>query len=161
MVKKNVILNNYVFDYIEDLIPEYDSKGNIVTYSPQDLYNNKKNLPLLPEAENNARFCRFRVCNASPCSGVYAWIVDGAPIYIGETRNFKMRFNSGYGNISPRNCFKGGQKTNVKMNKVVLDYSMRGKTIELYFLMTNDYKKIELELIGSYRPLHNEKNNKS
>ena len=161
MTNKTILLNNYIFDYVEDLIPEGDSEGNIATYSPQCLYDNKKHLPLLAEAENNAKFCRFRLHNAFERSGVYVWIVDGKPIYIGETRNFRTRFNSGYGNISPRNCYKGGQKANVKMNKVVLDYWMRGQSIELYFLMTNDYKKIELELIESYHPLYNEKNNKS
>lgn len=35
--------------------------------------------------------------------------------YIGETDNLEKQFRQGYGNISPRNCFKGGQSTNYKM----------------------------------------------
>ena len=64
MTNKTILLNNYIFDYVEDLIPEGDSEGNIATYSPQCLYDNKKNLPLLAEAENNAKFYRFRLHNA-------------------------------------------------------------------------------------------------
>ena len=44
---------------------------------------------------------------------------DGQIIYIGETAGLRQRFNMGYGNISPRNCYVGGQSTNCKMNKIV------------------------------------------
>lgn len=159
MANKNIILNGHTFEHVGTLAPERNG-GEIITYSPQQSYNNKKQLPLLAEAENDAKFCRFRLNNAPECPGVYVWLVDEKPIYIGETRNLKKRFNSGYGNISPRNCYKGGQKTNVKMNKVVLGYAMSGKSVELYFFKTDDYKKKELELIESYHPLYNEKNNK-
>ena len=91
--------------------------------------------------------------------GVYLWIVDDEIIYIGETKNLRKRFNTGYGNISPRNCYLGGQSTNCKMNKVVLEYFEAGKQIKLYFLKTNDYKKVELELLSKICTRYNVKDN--
>ena len=67
------------------------------------------------------------------------------------------RFNNEYGIISPRNCYKGGQKNNCKMNRVVMDCYNSGEPVKLYFLRTNDYKMIEKELIRSLMPKYNEK----
>ncbi len=141
-------------------VPEREGEA-IYTYSPQDRCKRKAELPLLPEAENGAAFCRFRLKNAEAAAGVYAWVVDGegCPVYIGEARNLKTGFHSGYGIISPRNCYKGGQKTNCKMNTVVLALSQEGKTVHLYFYKTADYKNVELALIRHYHPINNEKNN--
>jgi hypothetical protein len=38
--------------------------------------------------------------------------VDESKEYVGECRDLVKRFNSGYGQISPRNCFVGGRRTN-------------------------------------------------
>jgi len=66
----------------------------------------------------------------------------------------------GYGTISPRNCFEGGQKTNCKMNKVVLEIYKNGQKIDIYFYETKDYKAIEKELLESITTPYNVKNNK-
>jgi hypothetical protein len=58
----------------------------------------------------------------------------------------------GYGQISPRNCFDGGQPTNCKVNRHVLDAVAEGKQPELWFLETQHRKSIESELIRIFNP---------
>lgn len=91
--------------------------------------------------------------------GVYLWIVDSQIINIGETNNLKRRFNMGYGIISPRNCYIGGQSTNCKINKVVLDFYKQGKIISLYFYRTELHKQVELELLRKISTPYNVKDN--
>lgn len=149
---------NYEFEFIQTIEPYTDSNGEICLYRPQDKYNNKK-LPL--HKLGDGEFCKFKLDKADTVSGVYAWVIDGEskPIYIGEANNLKRRFAMGYGIISPRNCFVGGQITNCKMNKVVLEYYKQGKTIDIYFYRTNNYKAVELELLREIKTKYNSKNN--
>ena len=58
----------------------------------------------------------------------------------------------GYGNISPSNCFKGGQETNCRINALIYATVSRGERVHLWFHATADYKELEakpcsLELI--------------
>ena len=66
----------------------------------------------------------------------------------------------GYGNISPKNCFVGGQRTNYKMNKVVLQMYSENKKIDIYFFETKSYKKVEEDLLLSIETPYNVKNNR-
>lgn len=93
-------------------------------------------------------FCKFRL-NLSNIKkqGVYLWLVDNEVVYIGETINLRNRFKIGYGNISPRNIFVGGQSTNCKMNRVAMQYFEQGKAIKIYFYETDDCKNIEKDLL--------------
>ena len=152
-------IGNYEFEYIQTIEPYRESYGQICLYTPQNKYNNKKGVPL--RKLSDGEFCKFKLDKADTASGVYAWIVNGdsKPIYIGEANNLKRRFNMGYGIISPRNCFVGGQITNCKMNKVVLEYYKRGKTIDIYFYKTSNYKAVELELLREIKTKYNSKNN--
>ena len=69
------------------------------------------------------------------------------------------RFNTGYGVIEPVNCYVGGQSSNCKMNKAVLEQARKGRYVKLYFLETEDYKKVELELLGKIKTKYNVKDN--
>ena len=132
------------------------TNGNVIEYAPQSQYNNTNGLPL--NKNGSGSFCKFSI-DAGEWPGVYLWVVDDELIYIGETENLSQRFNRGYGIIAPRNCFKGGQSTNCKMNKVVLELSKLGKTIKLYFLYTNNNKQVELELLNAINTQYNVKDN--
>ena len=66
----------------------------------------------------------------------------------------------GYGNISPKNCFVGGQRTNCKMNKVVLQMYSENKKIDIYFFETKSYKTVEEDLLLSIETPYNVKNNR-
>ncbi len=153
---KTLSVYGYEFCYLQQLIPECDASGCIVKYYPQDGYDSKSNLRL--SHHGNGAFCRFSI-NAGDWLGVYLWVVDNRIIYIGETDGLKRRFNMGYGRIAPRNCYVGGQSTNCKMNKVVLDLYEQEKTVSLYFYKTTDYKNVEHKLLGKINTPYNVKDN--
>lgn len=146
----------YPFSFVQDIVPECDEQGNVKKYYPQKDYENKSGYRL--SQYGAGAFCRFSI-QAECASGVYLWVVDGKVIYIGETIDLQRRFQAGYGNISPRNCYVGGQSTNCKMNKVVLNLYERGKTVKLFFYKTAEYKKVEAELLKKIRTPYNVKDN--
>ena len=152
---EQIMVCGYPFRYIQQLIPDCID-GKAAKYYPQKNYNNVDHLPLLPDGHGT--FCRFSV-DAPAAAGVYLWVVYGEIIYIGETVNLAKRFNMGYGNISPRNCFVGGQSTNCKMNKVVMEYYEKCTPIDLYFYETADNKQVELTLLRRYNTKYNVKDN--
>jgi hypothetical protein len=63
--------------------------------------------------------------------------------YVGECANLSARFNAGYGSISLKNCFKGGQEANCRMNNLVYLAALAGQRISLWFFPTADYKSME------------------
>ena len=72
--------------------------------------------------------------------------------YVGECEKFSSRFNMGYGNISPRNCFENGQETNCRINNLVYLAAVARNDILLWFFPTADHKNVEAELRASLRP---------
>ena len=152
-----VTVCGYDFTYVQDIEPLKDKNGKVMEYEPQADYKNTGGKQL--HRYGSGSFCRFSV-NAGNWPGVYLWVVENEIIYIGETAKLGNRFNTGYGNISGINCFQGGQTTNCKMNKVVLELSRIGKTVKLYFFNTTDYKKVELELLDAINTQYNEKDNR-
>ena len=97
-------------------------------------------------------FCKFKIPNDYQKAGVYILNVDESPKYVGECQNLSTRFNSGYGNISPRNCYTGGQQTNCRINKLILDMIKKGNHIKLFFQETNDRFLLEDMLIEKLHP---------
>jgi hypothetical protein len=158
--KKEMRIGNYEFEYVETIVPKKNQDGGIWNEFPQSRYINEGNIGL--HEYGKGAFCKFKLNNAQSVSGVYAWVLEGEtdPIYIGETNDFQKRFCMGYGTISPRNCYAGGQMTNCKMNKVVLQKYIEGKKIQIYFYSTKNYKKVELELLNAIDTPYNAKNNK-
>ncbi len=150
-------IGKYDFEYIETIEPIRENSV-IAVFEPQSKYKNVKKLSIHEFGRGN--FCKFKLQNAKDVSGVYAWIINNEVIYIGEAVNFRKRFNMGYGIISPRNCFEGGQKTNCKMNNVVYKTYKNGQQIEIYFFETKDYKAVEKELLLNITTKYNVKNNK-
>ena len=61
----------------------------------------------------------------------------------------------GYGQISPRNAYEGGQETNCRINNLILEETKKNNGIDLWFLKTNDYKKIEKLLRLTLNPIWN------
>lgn len=145
----------YPFVFVQELIPE-QTNGKPMLYNPQAQYQNKDHLPLLKHG--HGPFCRFHAA-LPQAAGLYLWVVDNQIVYIGEACDLRRRFSTGYGNISPRNCYKGGQSTNCKMNKVVLQSYMAGTPVRLYIYLTASYKEIELELLGKINTKYNVKDN--
>lgn len=138
------------FTFVTRLTPDRDATGAIKEFSPQARYTKAGSVPL--HQHGHGTFCSFRILVPSRLVGVYALVVDGSVRYIGECEDLGKRFNAGYGNISPKNCYRGGQPTNCKINRRVLDMSKAGGSVDLYFHPTTDRKTVEKDLIARYTP---------
>jgi len=147
-------LLDYEFEYIQELAPVKNIDGKIKLFHPEEKYNNVKNHKLL--SVGTGPFCHFSINPKwASVSGVYAFYFDDELRYIGQCLNFAQRFNMGYGTISPRCCYEGGQSTNCKMNKVVLAAYENGQKVDLYFYASPDYDRVEFDLIQNFKPRHN------
>src|SRR5579871_3679680 len=135
---------DYKFEYVSDIEPARDIDGSVRPFMPQDRYKNARNLPL--NKYGSGPFCKFTIARRFQTSGVYALTVDDQIRYVGECANLSARFNAGYGNISPKNCFKGGQETNCRLNNSVYMAAQAGGRISLWFFQTPDYKSVEAHL---------------
>ena len=64
----------------------------------------------------------------------------------------RKRINSGYGKISPKNCFIDGQSTNCKVNALVT--KNRDSVVLKIFVMSDnkEIKELENRLILEYEP---------
>ena len=100
-------------------------------------------------------FCKFKIekNKLTESCGLYFFECKSELKYIGSTKqSFFKRINTGYGNISPRNCYRNGQSTNCKINSN-LNYFLENseqKDIKFYVLPIKDKEKIlstEMELI--------------
>ena len=121
-----------------------------MTFQPHFLYENTESLSL--HQFGKGPFCKFKVPGEYALSGVYGICLGNNIVYIGECANLSQRFNSGYGNITPRNCFKGGQHTNCRINTLILHATNENKKISLYFHECNNRKQVESELIDKHNP---------
>jgi len=137
-------IGRYQFSKVCDIEPLRNSAGEILELLPQERYENVQKLPL--NNYGTGPYCKFKIPRNINDSGVYAIVVDDDVKYIGECVNLSSRYNMGYGNISPRNCFVGGQETNCRINNLILSAAVSGKNISLCFLKADNYKSIEAEL---------------
>ncbi|MCW4051403.1 MAG: GIY-YIG nuclease family protein [Candidatus Bathyarchaeota archaeon] len=141
----------YRFMKICNIEPARDESGSVYEHNPDKRYNNTKGLSL--HSYGLGPFCSFRIpSNYNGSKGVYAIRINGDWMYIGKADDLGKRFNQGYGNISPRNCFDGGQQTNCRINNLILEKVKDGFLVELYFHETTDIDAIEPKLIGKVKP---------
>lgn len=138
---------------VEALVPKRDASGAIVEFLPQARYKKADVVPL--HLHGYGPFCKFRISVLKGLVGVYALVVDGTVRYIGECEDLGKRFRSGYGNISPVNCYEGGQRTNCKINRRVLEVAHAGGRVNLYFYATAQRKTVEKQLLARYSPSWN------
>jgi hypothetical protein len=139
------------FDAVSRIEPERGPSGDVLDFTPHVKLDGRLGLNLLPGGEGP--FCKFSISNqwlGRP--GVYVFLVDGSAVYVGECECLVKRVNQGYGSIAPRNCFVGGQSTNVRINRFIRDAVLRGKTVELAFCCTDSRKAIESEMISRLAP---------
>jgi hypothetical protein len=146
-------INNYQFNFVCNITPELDIYNNPKKFFPQERYDNKKNLKL--NNYGKGPFCKFSIDKKYSKTGVYVILVNDLIEYVGECDNLFKRFGMGYGNISPRNCFEGGQLTNCRINSKISSLLNSNHEIHLYFFETNQRFKIEHELIIRNNPSWN------
>ena len=155
MQKSKIKVNDWTFEYICRIVPETDYNGNILEFLPQKRYANPKNIPL--NKYGKGPFCKFDIDKKfSRKTGVYIILVNDKIRHVGECEDLHQRFYMGYGNISPRNCFKGGQSTNCRVNSKILQCSESKEEIQLYFFETIDKHNIRNLLVKDLQPSWNE-----
>ena len=138
------------------LEPVKDSLGKVAEYSPQARYLNAKGLPL--HKYGDGPFCKIQFPRGLATGGVYAIAVGGEIKYIGECVDLSERFGPrGYGLISPRNCFQGGQSTNCNVNGRLLKEFRRRSVVEVWFKETDQRKALESTFIRQYSPDWNDR----
>ena len=150
IIVRRMKIAQYEFELMCAIESERNSNGSIKEFLPQSRYRNRSGLPL--NRYGHGPFCKFKIPNGQNYCGVYAILADGHIKYIGECANLSSRYNMGYGNISPRNCFRGGQETNCRLNNLILLAAKRSAELSLWFLRTEEYKTIEQELRASEKP---------
>ncbi len=128
--------------------------GAVRDFTPHLRVESRRELNLLPGGEGP--FCSFSITNRwKEIPGVYVFLVDGAPVYVGECKCLVKRVNQGYGHIAPRNCFVGGQATNIRINSLIREAILKIRTVDLVFCRTDSRKRVESEMIGSLKPQWN------
>jgi len=96
-------------------------------------------------ANGDNKYCRFKLSESNKNivseKGLYIYRLFDEIVYIGRCRDsFKKRFNNGYGNISPKNCYIDGQSTNCHINSRI---NQVYENLEVYVLSLNDNRQIE------------------
>ena len=146
---------HYKFNLVGPIRLERDTRGEVIEHFPQSRFDNVSNLPL--NKYGAGPFCRFQVARGWHVSGVYVLTIGEKPLYIGECENLDRRWGpNGYGNISPRNCFKGGQETNCRINNLICVGAKSGAEFKLWFYPVDGGKHarraVENELVSVLRP---------
>jgi len=150
----------FQFELLCRIVPEKGVDGNPTEYMPQARYGNERNRSL--HKYGRGPFCRFSIpMKWQGKMGVYFITVDGEVKYAGECEDLANRFNMGYGNISPRNCFEGGQQTNGRINHELLELAKRNSLSELFFHETLNRLEVESKLISLFSPEWNRTGGKS
>jgi len=148
-VEATIDVHGLIFRRVCEIEPERDPSGKIVEYMPQGDY---KDQSAKLHQHGDGSFCRFRVPLEETSGGIYLIYSGDYLVYVGEAENLAKRFNQGYGYIAPRACYEGGQQTNCRVNKLLLDELKGGRRVALYFHETGERLRLEAELIASKNP---------
>jgi len=149
----SVRIEGIEFRYVCTIALERNSDGMLRTFMPQDRFSNIDGIKVNKYGEGP--FCKFKIPRNLEFAGVYALMEASELMYIGECASLSSRYNMGYGNISPRNCFVGGQETNCRINNLILQHVSLGHEISLWFFATANYKAMEVRLRASLSPRWN------
>lgn len=143
------------FQFVGPIRPQRDRRGEVIGELPQSRFRNERNLRL--HKYGHGPFCRFRVAEGWQRSGVYVLSTQNSPLYVGECENLEKRWGSmGYGNISPRNCYTGGQETNCRINNLIYKGAITGAEFDLWFHQVTGDKQarlaVESKLVAALQP---------
>ena len=159
-------IEGVLFTKICNISPQLDSDGAIRECYPAGRYDNAKGLRL--NDYGHGPFCEFRIPDHHPtvgslhCPGVYAFVDQSkAILYVGRCAGERKgkgtlvdRFNTGYGHISPRNCFENGRPTNCRINNLVLYLCKEKHSIDLFFHRTpngDSASRVEADILNKAR----------
>lgn len=155
-----LVAAGYAFEHAFDIQVARDPDGQIQEDHPHLRYPKREKSRLVPGGDGP--FCQFPCPGDLTDAGVYAICVGDSVTFLGATMNgLTQRFGSeGYGRIHPRNCFAGGQPTNVRVNHAILVEAQAGHKISVWFLALppSDVEIVGEELQTLYAPAWNGRN---
>ena len=131
---------------------ERDSAGIVRTYTAYERYANIQNLAL--HAYGRGPFVRLLLDALPRIPGVYVLTLNSKVVYVGRARDSvqKRWGRPGYSVIDPRNCYRGGQSTNCRINHLIGEALIRGEDLMLWTHVTPTPDAIERELWTALRP---------
>ena len=144
------------FAWIAEIEPDAGLDGRPLEFMPQKNYAKADEKPL--NRHGHGPFCRFSMPDLPACPGLYAVTVDRRLAYVGiATKSLRQRWgSSGYAEIQPVNCYRGGQSTNCKINHAILLAVREGKIVELWIRRASDPRSLEVRLIRELDPPWND-----
>ncbi len=158
-----IIVNNKLYFYLDN----YKFKRINLRFEDFNLekqYRDERKHKYTLHNYGTQLFCKFKILEKINKAGIYVFVFDDIVKYVGECENFYNRINSGYGNISPRNCYIGGQITNCKINGIINSSKNQGVDVSLYFYETDldscNRKRLESKLISKLDLINKGYNNK-
>ena len=152
---QTMTLEGQVFEHFARITPEARPDGRPMEDMPQSRYVRAQSTPL--NRHGTGPFCRFAVPGLTEAAGVYAITVARRLVYVGIATNLRRRWGpSGYAQIQPRNCFKGGQSTNCKVNHAILAATQDRLAIDLWIHRTGHPRPLEERLIDALAPPWND-----
>lgn len=164
------IFSKYDKYLLKDILqkPKYKKLSEYISSKYSNYLNNNLSEFLIKMKERNIldyklflnpygdlKYCSFKVIDEdlNNSKGIYLYKIESKIVYIGRCLdNFAKRFNYGYANINPKNCYLDGQSTNCRINNLIND---NRANIKLFILKMDDNEKIknlETELINKYKP---------
>ena len=155
MSKRIRSLLGYTFVWTASVEVEIGSDGKPIEYMPQNRYSKATTAKL--NKHGAGPFCRIKLTGLPELSGVYLITIKNDVTYIGKAECLAERWGPrNYAVISPRNCFKGGQSTNCKINNRILLAKREGIPVDLWFLETDNHSEVERPLIDELNPPWND-----
>lgn len=143
-------IGGYPFQLVGSLDLERDASGAILRDMPQARYRKAATARL--HRYGAGPFCRFRLVTDAG-AGVYAFVIVDAVMYIGRSRGrLAGRINPGYGRISPRHCYIGGQEPSCRVNNLILQARESGDVVEVWFYACDPPDAAETYLINLLQP---------
>lgn len=147
--KTNRDIVDYTFSSLGRLELRRNADGTPWSHQPQSRYVKAAGSKL--NRYGGGDFCEIRVAAAPHGEGVYALFAAEDLVYVGEAVDLSRRWYH-YGHISPRSCFQGGQETNCRVNKLILDAVREGQQLSLWFCPTDRRKEIEADIRRRLHP---------
>ena len=150
--RDSLTLGGQSFRYVARISPEAGPDGKPLEDMPQRRYYAAETTCL--NRHGRGPFCRFSVTGLPAASGVYAVTVAQQLTYVGiAMKSLRERWGPrGYAEIQPRNCFRGGQSTNCKVNHAILRATQRGLAVHLWTYQTATPRPLEKRLIAELAP---------
>ncbi len=147
------VWGKYNFEWAAQIRPQLDNAGAVQTFQPAADYPNPQGLAL--HRYGQGPFCKFRITGDRAEAGVYAITSSNKLMYVGECTNLATRFNNGYGSISPRACYEGGQPAYCRINQLIYEALKSNQNVEVWFSRATNRQEIVADLIKTLKPVWN------